>query len=128
MNATASSRVYGDGMGSQRWLSGSWLERSTSSTSSWRGGRSTSRAVRSISVGRSTPLKSTAGGSGVMASGVAEDAVDGDLDDHARRVDPRLSVALGIAALGLGDGPVVVADDGLALERHPAASLDLADG
>src|SRR5919107_3590726 len=113
-------------MGSQRWFSGSWQARRMSWTSSCRGGRSTSRAVRTTSVGRSTPVRSTAGGSGGTASGVAEDAVDGDLDDHPRRVHPRLAVALGVATLGLGDRLVLVADDGGALERHPAASLDLA--
>src|SRR5688572_3898483 len=101
--STASARVYGSGTGIQRWMPSSWQARNTSSTSAGRYGRSTSRSVRTTSVVRSTSARSMA-----MALRVAEDAVDGDLDDHPRRVHPGLAVALGVAALGLADGLVVV--------------------
>src|SRR4051794_31806060 len=51
-----------------------------------------------------------------------------DLDDDALRVGPRRPVAQRVAALGLGDGVAVVADDRVALQRRPATAVDLADG
>src|SRR4051794_12404648 len=148
-NPTASSRVYGDGRAlSQRWFSGSWHARYTASMSSFRMGRRSRRSVRTVSVVRSTSVRSRAmphragtraaaasgyPGAGsvvsrrILPSDVAEDPVDGDLDDHPRRVGARLAVALGVAALGLGDRLVLVADHRTALEGQPPSPLDLAD-
>src|SRR5882757_1105895 len=82
----------------------------------------TSRAVGARPSQPSAPTPTT------VSSDTAEDLGDGDLDDDALRVLTRLTVALGVAAYGVGDPLGIVAHDRTPLQRGPLPAVGLRNG
>ena len=64
---------------------------------------------------------------GELPGAAAEDAGDGNFDDHAAVVGPWSLVALGVAVFSFGDRLGVASDPSMAFEAEPSRTGDLAD-